>query len=445
MKALRRLAYSTLGLAYALIVFGAIVRISGSGMGCGDHWPRCFGRWFPPMDQPTLVIEWTHRLLAAITVAMVAVLVMVALRKRGEPGVSGPRGVLRAALLAGGADRAAGAAGHGDGADGQHRVGNCRASAERRAAAGGARGHGASRGRPRRTRSLPAPPLPARARRGDRQRPRRSRSCTVLFGGLTAKIPGANTACEGFPLCRGSLLPAIPAQHVQFTHRILAFLLFLHVLGLMIGFARRREAPAVLGLVRVAFALICLQLVIAAGMVEMHLPPVMRSLHEADGIAIWLDALHARMAGALLRMRAARPASVRDVNPAAASRVTHAALHAERRVTTAAVSERSSSFARDLVMLTKPRIISLLLVTTIAPMYIAGEPEPHARALGAAGRLSHGGRRERGEHVHRQRHRWAHGAHASASDSERAHGSARGARVRNSARDVARRRSSRSR
>ena len=38
------------------------------------------------MDQPTLVIEWTHRLLAAITVAMVALLVLVALRKRGEPG-----------------------------------------------------------------------------------------------------------------------------------------------------------------------------------------------------------------------------------------------------------------------------------------------------------------------------------------------------------------------
>jgi protoheme IX farnesyltransferase len=43
-------------------------------------------------------------------------------------------------------------------------------------------------------------------------------------------------------------------------------------------------------------------------------------------------------------------------------------------VTTAAVSERSNSFVRDLVMLTKPRIISLLLVTTVAPMYIAGSP-----------------------------------------------------------------------
>ena len=36
--------------------------------------------------------------------------------------------------------------------------------------------------------------------------------------------------------------------------------------------------------------------------------------------------------------------------------------------------ERTGSFVRDLVMLTKPRIISLLLVTTIAPMFVAGEP-----------------------------------------------------------------------
>jgi protoheme IX farnesyltransferase len=43
-------------------------------------------------------------------------------------------------------------------------------------------------------------------------------------------------------------------------------------------------------------------------------------------------------------------------------------------VTSAAVSERTNSFARDLVMLTKPRIISLLLVTTVAPMYVAGSP-----------------------------------------------------------------------
>jgi len=40
----------------------------------------------------------------------------------------------------------------------------------------------------------------------------------------------------------------------------------------------------------------------------------------------------------------------------------------------AAAKPASRSFARDLVALTKPRIISLLLVTTIAPMYVAGDP-----------------------------------------------------------------------
>jgi protoheme IX farnesyltransferase len=40
----------------------------------------------------------------------------------------------------------------------------------------------------------------------------------------------------------------------------------------------------------------------------------------------------------------------------------------------AATKTESRSFARDLVALTKPRIISLLLVTTIAPMYVAGDP-----------------------------------------------------------------------
>jgi heme A synthase len=328
LKALRRLAYSTLGLAYALIVFGAIVRISGSGMGCGDHWPRCFGRWFPPMDQPTLVIEWTHRFLAAITVAMVALLVLVALRKRREPGVSGPRGVLRAALLAAALIVVQALLGMitvrmGNTAwatvahllNGALLLAVLAATVLRAGGLGGRIAAGASASRTRAARGAAAGAAIA--------------LCTVLFGGLTAKIPGANSACEGFPLCSGSLLPTIPAQHVQFTHRVLAFLLFFHVLGLMIGFARRSEAPAVLRLVRVAFALICLQLVIAAGMVEMHLPPVMRSLHEADGIAIWLTlfalawvARFSNASGAREPARGADAASASRMAPGAASGAT---------------------------------------------------------------------------------------------------------------------------
>ena len=48
----RRLAYVALVVAFGHIVFGAIVRISGSGMGCGENWPKCYGRWFPPLTRP---------------------------------------------------------------------------------------------------------------------------------------------------------------------------------------------------------------------------------------------------------------------------------------------------------------------------------------------------------------------------------------------------------
>jgi len=58
----------------------------------------------------------------------------------------------------------------------------------------------------------------------------------------------------------------------------------------------------------------------------------------------------------------------------------------------AVVTSRSQSFARDLVSLTKPRIISLLLVTTIAPMFVAGSPSwPLVLAVFVGGYLMAGG------------------------------------------------------
>ena len=100
MTALRRLAYAALGFAYVHIVFGAIVRITGSGLGCGDHWPRCQGVWFPPLDRMDLVIEITHRWLAAGLTTTIVALFATALLWRREPWVGGRGGVLRPAALA---------------------------------------------------------------------------------------------------------------------------------------------------------------------------------------------------------------------------------------------------------------------------------------------------------------------------------------------------------
>src|ERR687895_1902850 len=98
MHTIRRLSLAALTIALAHLVFGGIVRITGSGMGCGDHWPKCHGAWFPPLDRPDLIIELTHRYLAVLLIASLVALVIVATRRRAEPGVSGSGGVLRSAV-----------------------------------------------------------------------------------------------------------------------------------------------------------------------------------------------------------------------------------------------------------------------------------------------------------------------------------------------------------
>lgn len=70
-------------LAYNLVVilWGAFVRASGSGAGCGSHWPLCNGEVIPIMPQISTLIEFTHRLMSGIALLSVVVLLIWAMRK----------------------------------------------------------------------------------------------------------------------------------------------------------------------------------------------------------------------------------------------------------------------------------------------------------------------------------------------------------------------------
>src|SRR5437773_10150139 len=68
------LAWIAAACVYLLIALGFVVRITGSGLGCGNHWPLCNGRLFPPLDDIGTVIEWSHRLVAALVTILVVAL-----------------------------------------------------------------------------------------------------------------------------------------------------------------------------------------------------------------------------------------------------------------------------------------------------------------------------------------------------------------------------------
>lgn len=285
---LRRLSYAALAVAVAQIVFGAIVRISGSGMGCGNHWPKCYGRWFPPFDQPTLVIEWTHRLIAALLLAALVGLAAAAYARRREPGVGGRGGVLRAGLLALAmwpAQALLGAItvwlGNVWYATASHWLLAATLLAALSAAVMRAGGLGGACARSERA--------SARSARGAMAGAAIA-LVTIVAGGMTATYPGGNVACSGFPLCGAGMAAAVvPAgRAIQMTHRVLALLLTLHVFGLLWGVRRRREALVVVRAVAIAAGLIVAQIGIAASMIALRLPPALRSLHQSTGALIWL-------------------------------------------------------------------------------------------------------------------------------------------------------------
>ena len=97
---MRRSAYAALSVSLVHIVFGANVRNSGSGMSCGDNWPKCYGHWFPSLERMDFLIELFHWCLAIALVGSVAVLVANAWKHRSHRAVTASGGVWNASLLA---------------------------------------------------------------------------------------------------------------------------------------------------------------------------------------------------------------------------------------------------------------------------------------------------------------------------------------------------------
>ncbi|HEV2280301.1 MAG TPA: COX15/CtaA family protein [Acidobacteriaceae bacterium] len=74
-RALRRFAWGVLAYNVAVIVWGAAVRATGSGAGCGDHWPLCNGTLVQHHPAVATLIELAHRATSGVDLVCVLVLV----------------------------------------------------------------------------------------------------------------------------------------------------------------------------------------------------------------------------------------------------------------------------------------------------------------------------------------------------------------------------------
>lgn len=252
-------------------------------MGCGDHWPRCHGYWFPPLERMDLIIEVTHRYVAAALTLAVLSLLFVAWRQRESPAIGGRGGVLRPAVAAALLVVAAAL------------LGAVTVKLELHAAAvvihlGLAMFLIAALA----LAAVRSSSLSSRATTATSPRTLRGSTVAVvmaffavLMGGATANMAGAAVSCVGFPHCRSVSLGGA-ALFVQVSHRILAFLVLFHLLGMVLALRKRGEPAATNLWAKLAFVTALAQILVAAAMVETGLPLHLRVLHQALGTLVWL-------------------------------------------------------------------------------------------------------------------------------------------------------------
>jgi heme A synthase len=296
LRAWSRLAWTAAAATFFLIAFGGFVRISESGMGCGDSWPLCNGQIVPEMSFSTF-IELGHRIVAAVVAALVVAVSVMAWKwgDAGDPLWTKLKraGILSVVLVAV-----------------QIMLGAVTVWLELPAASvilhlgtamlllavllSAALTAGASNaGRPVKVSDTASGVAWWTAVSG---------FLVVIAGGLVANLD-AGPACQGFPACNGSWMPADnPLMQVHWGHRLVAYALVVWSLFLPRFVGRRRAGDSGARRVALAVAVLALaQLLIAAGMVSMSLPDWMRATHVTLGAAVfaalvWLAWIVARPA-----------------------------------------------------------------------------------------------------------------------------------------------------
>ena len=365
--AFRRAALISFAIAFIAVAWGGIVRATGSGMGCADDWPLCQGQLLPAANAGS-IIEWIHRALAlasGVAVFWTATLAVRSYRGRGLGLALAaiPLFLLQAIL---GAITVWLALPHEwvtlHFANAQIFLG-----------------------------VLTALVIESRIARPDRAD--RSSAWTWLvaaaaastfllqLSGAFVRASGSTAACRGWPACDGGLLfPTTGAPAIHMLHRYLSVAVgILIVYAALAAWRRRSEIPGAGAAAAWTLGLFMLQVAVGAANPLTGFNVIPLAAHPGVASALWC----ATVALAVVAWRP--PAGARDT-------------------------------LRDVVSLTKPAIMSLLLLTAVGGAFLAAQGVPPvlpliatviggALASGGASSLNHYFDRDIDERMRRTRRR----------------------------------------
>jgi heme A synthase len=264
---------------YGLIVLGAIVRATGSGLGCPD-WPLCHGRIIPPFEREVL-IEYSHRLTAAlVTPLVVASAVVARLRYRRSPIISRATmlavGLLVVQIVLGGITVLL----HLPETIVTVHLGvalTLLATLLTAAVATFVRPAGGDAA-PRVATSVTGPALVAAAG-----------TFVLLLSGALVRGSNASLACLDWPLCNGQLVPT--GDHfaaIHFLHRLIALTVGGILVWLLVrSYQSKPVDPTVRGLATAAFVIYVVQVLVGAANVWGKLPVELVAAHVALASALW--------------------------------------------------------------------------------------------------------------------------------------------------------------
>ena len=354
MNRFQQLAALTLATALGLVTIGVIVRATDSGLGCPD-WPFCYGQILPPAGDFKAWIEWLHRTIAAVIGFEILGLAVLALRDHRLRGsIVWP--TLAAVVLVGfqawlGRETV--------------RLGNTGESVTAHLASAmalvgllvfltvraGYPAHLPSRGSSQRFTLLAAFTAVATF-------------ALLLFGSQVTATDSA-LVFPDWPLMGGSLVPpltSVTGAHV--IHRWVAGVVGLLVLGVAVAAWRsQRDRLTLVRLSVGAAGLFAIQVVIGGAQVLTSLAEWTQTLHLALGAVVW-----ATLAGlTVTSYYSARVAAGVVAGPDSAA---------------SSGARGAGDTIRAYIALTKPRIIELLLVTTVPAMVLATRDLPGAAGGG---------------------------------------------------------------